>query len=133
MTAAEQGLLLLCCPLPGDEVRPLTLAQVRKLSLRANAAGPGDGDLLAQLQPDDLRRLGYDDAMCVRICTLLDREIRLERYLQAGIDRGITPVTRLSPAYPVRLRRQLGLETRVLVFMSVYITILTFENWLLGY
>ena len=59
MTAAEEGVLLLCCRLGSEDVKPLTMAQFRDLGLRVRAAIPG-GDPLAEMTPTDLRRLGYE-------------------------------------------------------------------------
>lgn len=41
LTAAETGLLLLCCALPEAEDRPLTMAQFQELAKRARVLGPG--------------------------------------------------------------------------------------------
>lgn len=102
MTAAEEGVLLLCCALGDRESRPLTMAQFRELGLRVRASRM-EGDALRQLGRSDLQGLGYDEGQAARILRLLDRETRLRRYLQAAESRGIYPVTRLSSRYPIRI------------------------------
>ena len=105
MTAAETGLLLLCCALPEAEDRPLTMAQFQELAKRARALGPGGENPLRELTERDLERLGYSQEQCRRIVRLLSRETQLERYLRAAERNGIVPITRLSPRYPARLRQ----------------------------
>jgi len=106
LTAAETGLLLLCCALPEAEDRPLTMAQFQELAKRARALGPGGENPLRELTARDLERLGYSQEQCGRIVRLLSRETQLERYLRAAERNGIVPITRLSPRYPARLRRR---------------------------
>ncbi len=102
MTAAEEGVLLLCCALGDPQSRPLTMAQFRELGLRVRASRM-DGGVLRQLKLSDLTALGYEESQGERILRLLDREARLRRYVQAAENKGIYPVTRLSPSYPVRI------------------------------
>ncbi len=116
MTAGEQGLLLLCCALPEDEERPLTMAQLQELSKRVRALGPGGDDPLRELSARDLARLGYSQEQCGRITRLLSREAQLERYLRAAEQNGIVPVTRLSASYPARLRQTLGQRCPAVLF-----------------
>ena len=118
MRAQEWGLLLLCCQLPGDGLRPLTAAQLRQLSLRVNASDRNAADPLAELGPQHLLRLGYDRAAAEHICALLGRERQLEQYLARAERRGIVPLTRLSPLYPRRLRQQLGLDCPAVLFAA---------------
>lgn len=109
MTAAEEGVLLLCCRLGDPDARPLTMAQFRELGLRVRACGQLE-DPLAQLRQKDLTVLGYSAEQAQRIIHLLDREPLLRRYLAQAERLGIVPLTRLSPAYPrqVRLKKQLS-------------------------
>ncbi len=108
MRAAEEGLLLLCCRLPGQDEKPLTLAQLRELGKRARAFGLADGDPLRDVAAADLRRLGYAEDEARRITALLGREEALRAYLRAAEARGIFPVTRLDARFPARLRQSLG-------------------------
>ena len=78
MTAAETGLLLLCCALPEAEDRPLTMAQFQELAKRARVLGPGGENPLRELTARDLARLGYSQEQCGRIVRLLSRETQLE-------------------------------------------------------
>ena len=115
MTAAEEGVLLLCCPLGDPESQPLTMAQFRELGLRVRASGPS-GDALRELQPSDVEALGYKREQAERIVRLLDRETRLRSYLRAAEARGIYPVTRLSPDYPVRVAARQKLSSPPVLF-----------------
>ena len=116
MTAAETGLLLLCCALPEVEDRPLTMVQFQELAKRARALGPGGEDPLRELTEHDLARLGYAQGQCVRIVRLLSRDTQLERYLRAAERNGIVPITRLSQRYPARLRQTLGQRCPAVLF-----------------
>ncbi len=114
MTAAERGFLLLCAEL-GDGRKPLTPAQLRTLRARVLERGAGDDDPERPLTAGDLRALGYDTEFSARICGLLEREKDLAAYLSIAAERGIRPLTRISPAYPARLRR-LGDEAPAILF-----------------
>lgn len=117
MNAREWGIALLCCVLPGDDLMPLTPAQLRILHQRVLAAGipdqPGQNVSVSHLMA-----LGYSAPEAERICALLSREAALERYLDGARARGIYPVTRISPEYPQRLRIELGLNAPALLFAS---------------
>lgn len=115
MTAAEWGVLLLCCALPGEE-KPLSLPQFQELGRRARALGRRGDDPLRELTARDLARLGYDAAQSARITRLLAREAQLEQYLRAAAAQGITAVTRLSSQYPARLRHTLGPRCPAVLF-----------------
>lgn len=115
MTAAERGVLLLCASLGGPE-RPLTMAQFRELSLRAQACGIPQGDLNADLTARDVQRLGYDAAEAEHIVSLLARECALDENLAAAERRGIVPLTRITAAYPVPLARKLSTSCPPVLF-----------------
>ena len=115
MTAAEWGVLLLCCALPGEE-KPLSLPQFQELGRRARALGCRGDDPLRELTAQDLASLGYDAAQSARITRLLAREAQLEQYLRAAAAQGITAVTRLSSQYPARLRHTLGPRCPAVLF-----------------
>lgn len=115
MTAAEEGLLLLCCQLGDSGSKPLTMARFRDLGNRVRAAAP-DWDLLSDLSRRDLARLGCPEAQIDQILLLLDRRSRLEDYLAAAARRQITAVTRISPAYPRRVIRKMQLSSPPILF-----------------
>ena len=115
MTAAERGVLLLCASLGGAE-RPLSMAQFRELSLRAQAHGVPQGDLNAELTQRDVERLGYPAADAEHIAALLSRERRLEESLTAAERCGIVPLTRITAAYPVPLARKLSVSCPPVLF-----------------
>ena len=106
MTAAERGVLLLCAAM-GDAERPLTMAQFRALSLRAQAHGAPGGDLSAELTRSDLLRLGCTGTETEQVLALLARERALDDYLAAAEREQIVPLTRITAAYPEPLARRL--------------------------
>ncbi len=104
MTAAERGFLLLCAEL-GDGRKPLTPAQFRTLRACVLERGEGASDPERPLIAADLRALGCDAGFAARVCGLMGREKDLETYLAIAAEKGIRPMTRVSPDYPPRLRR----------------------------
>ena len=117
MNAREWGIALLCCAIAADELTPLTLAQLRTLGQRVRAMGM-PSQLGAELQEKHLLAMGYHPEEAQRICALLNREARLERYLDGARARGITLLTRLSPEYPARLHLQLGVDAPPVLFAA---------------
>jgi len=115
MTAAEEGVLLLCCRLGDETVKPLTMAQFRGLGQTVRASSM-DGDALKELCPSDLVRLGIQEEQAARITALLDRTERLHRYLSYADRRGIAAITRISPAYPKRIAEKLRLSCPPVLF-----------------
>ena len=115
MTAAEEGVLLLCSRLGDPDSKPLTVPQFRELGSRVRAAAM-DGDPLRQLRAADLQALGYDEMQTARILRLLDREATLHRYLQQAKELQILPLTRTSPDYPQRIREKLGFSCPPVLF-----------------
>ena len=117
MTRAEEGLLLLCCPLGDAEVRPLTAARYRALA-RAAAEGAREADALREVTARDLRELGCAEEEAERIVRLLGREDQLRRYVAAAERRGFFVLTRLSPDYPAALRHKLGQDAPAALFCA---------------
>lgn len=115
MTAAERGVLLLCASLDSAD-RPLTMAQFRELSLRAQAMGRPEGDLSAELTQKDVERLGYEPEEAARIVSLLSRERALERYLAEAEKHGVVPLTRITAAYPPQLAEKIGVSCPPVLF-----------------
>lgn len=109
MTPRERGFLLLCSHLGDPARKPLTVSQFRILVERMGQARKPSDD--RELVPGDLVALGYGWEMARRIAALLEDEAVLDYYLQKGERRGCVPVTRVSEAYPLLLRRRLGLES----------------------
>ena len=108
MRAAERGLLLLCSDLGDMRAHPISLGRFLALRQAAMTAGVGDQDPTCRLSVSDLRKIGCSEQDAAHLVWLLEREDALERYLAAGAERGIFPVTRLSPQYPVQLIKTLG-------------------------
>lgn len=115
MTAAEEGVLLLCCRLGDPDSKPLSMAQFRELGLRVRASRM-DGSPLADLTQHQLEALGYNDAQARQILGLLDRQTQLHHYLSQGQRLGIEAVTRISPAYPRRVTLQQKLSATPVLF-----------------
>ena len=103
MTEAERGFLLLCADL-GDGRKPMTPSQFRTLRARVLARTQEPDDLSRALTSTDLCRLGYEEAFAARVIELLGRERELDRYLGVAEELDICPLTRISEAYPARLR-----------------------------
>lgn len=116
MTAAERGILLLCCQLGEREAPVLTMAQFRTLSIRVHAQTSRPEDPLRDLTARDVRTLGYSTWEAERIARLLGRERQLEEYLRAMQRRGFAAVTRISPAYPPAISEKLGMNAPPVLF-----------------
>lgn len=115
MTAAEEGVLLLCSHLGDPDCHPLTMAQFRDLGIRVRQS-PKVSDALRQLREQDLTGLGYSRKQALHILALLDREARLRQYLSRGQALGMEPLTRISSAYPSRFRLHRGLSCPPVLF-----------------
>ena len=124
MTAAEEGVLLLCCRLGDPNCKPLTMPQFRELGQRVFPALAGK-DPLRQLCSKDLTDLGYEPTRADEILRLLDRDELLVTYLRRAEEQNIHPITRLSPNYPDRLRQTLGYRTPAVLFYRGDLTLLT--------
>lgn len=109
MTAAEWGLLLLCCDLGRNGPPPLTEPQFRALARRVRGGGPlEDANWDCEINAGHLVRLGCSDGEARRILALLNRGEPLRRYLEAGRLDGIFPITLRSVDYPAPLLQKPG-------------------------
>ncbi len=124
MTAAEEGVLLLCCRLGDLNCKPLTMPQFRELGHRVRAGLTGK-DPLRQLQVADLTALGYEETQADEILRLLDRDDRLLAYLHQAEDLNIHPITRLSVGYPQSFSQTLGLSAPPVLFYRGDLTLLS--------
>ena len=109
MTGPEQGFLLLTSQLGDPDRKPLTVAQFRNLARRV-ADGKRESDP-RDLELRDLLNLGYDRMMSERIYGLLSGTNQLREYLRRGQNCDCHPITRLNAAYPLYVRRRLGLDS----------------------
>ncbi len=109
MTPAERGFLLLASRLGSPDRRVLTTAQLRTLAVRLEGRGMPEEE--RELLPRDLQCLGYDQDTARRIISLLEEEELLDHYLSRAAKAGCTPITRANPAYPLALRKRLGLDS----------------------
>ena len=109
MRAAERGFLLLSSHLGDATRKPLTVAQMRTLAQRVKTLEKPADD--RELNRSDLKNLGYTQEFADHILQLLSQEDRLDAYLKAAQRAGCHPVTRVSEAYPLLLRKRLGLDS----------------------
>jgi len=107
-------MLLLCADL-GDGQKPLTPAQFRRLRVHVLARPEGEAPAERTLEEADLRALGLEASFARRVAALLDREAALDAYLRVGRELDVSPVTRVSPLYPARLRL-LGQDAPTVLF-----------------
>ena len=115
MTAAEEGVLLLCCRLGDQNCKPLTMPQFRELGHWVRAGFSGE-DPLRQLRSSDLTALGYEENRADEILRLLDRDDQLLDYLHRAEDLNIHPITRFSDHYPRKLNAALGFSAPPVLF-----------------
>lgn len=108
MNAREKGFLLLTSHLGDPQQKVLTIPQLRMLAkcVTSSRLGEKAGDVTAE----DIMELGYDCAFAQRIIDLFSREAQLQWYLQKAARYGCAPITRISEAYPDRLRKYLGTD-----------------------
>lgn len=108
MNPRERGFLLLTSQLGNPERNPLSPAQLRRLSAAVSGMTPTEAD--RELEISDLTALGYTPALAGRILALLQEEDLLEHYLLRARRAGCAPITRVTPGYPVAVRRRLGAD-----------------------
>lgn len=109
MNSREKGFLLLTSHLGDPNRKPLTVAQLRNLAIRARDLDITDPN--RNMQPTDLVRLGYAPDMAQRILSLLDDKELLEYYLHRGARQDCRVLTRVSDGYPMQVRAKLGLDS----------------------
>lgn len=109
MRPAERGFLLLSSHLGDPERKPLTTAQLRTLADRSWKLDTQQKD--REMELADLVALGYGKEMARRILNLLSQEFLLEEYLRIASSQGCYPITRVSEAYPLIVRKRLGLDS----------------------
>ncbi len=107
MTNRERGFLLLGSSLGMEDRRPLSDRELTLLAQRARGLPRDDED--RELTEKDLTALGYSPGEADRILRLLSDGALLEYYIHRGLRAGCRPLTRVSPGYPMVLRRRLGL------------------------
>lgn len=127
MKAVERGVMLLCCRLADPDAKPMTLAQFRELSRRANTLGASADDTLRAVKEADIMRLGYDAEQAERIVGLLNREDLLDQYLSGMEHAGITALTRISERYPAVLAKKLGLSCPPVLFAKGDLSLLRYR------
>ena len=82
---------------------------MRTLADRIQSGHPTATD--RDLTPHDLMHLGYGPEMATRIAALLEEEDLMSHYCSRAAKAGCTPITRVSTAYPLLLRKRLGLDS----------------------
>lgn len=109
MNARERGFLLLSSHLGDPERKILTTAQLRILADRVKNSESTAED--RELSEKDLVKLGFSREMARNVVALLEEEDSLTHYLNRGARMDCTPITRVSPEYPLILRQRLGLDS----------------------
>lgn len=109
MTPREEGFLLLTCQLGDPNCKVLTTPQLRNLF--RSMEGFSLPEEARELEEKDLGALGCSKELSRRILELLGRTQQLGWYLKQAKMHGCTPITRVSPGYPLLLRKRLGLES----------------------
>ena len=123
MRGPEQGFLLLTSQLGDPDRKPLTVPQFRELAKRALSA---EREVSSRdLTVEDLIALGYDRVMGQRIFGLLSGANQLREYLRRAADCDCYPITRLSDAYPLLVRKHLGLDSPGVLWAKGDITLLS--------
>ena len=108
MNAREAGFLLLTSQLGDPDRKTMTVAQLRSLTNRVLQREKVSQ--LRDLTVQDLLELGYDAANARRILSLLEGEEQLQWYVHEAKRHGCVPLTRVTEAYPLRLRKRMGLD-----------------------
>lgn len=122
MNSRELGYLLLTSHLGDPRRRPLTVAQLRELErciLRSERPRQ-DKDLV----PEDLIALGCGEETAARVVSLLDDLPLLQSYLEKGKAADCRPISRVSPEYPLRLRKCLNLDAPGCIWLKGNIDLL---------
>lgn len=109
MNGRERGFLLLTSHLGDPDRKVLTVPQLRVLAQAV--AGSGISDATGEVQEKDLMDLGFNRGSAQRILQLLAEEERLDCYLRDGVQADCLAITRVSDAYPLRVRTRLGLDS----------------------
>ena len=109
MTGAERGFLLLTSQLGDPERKPLTVAQFRELSLRADGSICAEPD--REMNAQDFVALGYDGKTAQHLWRLLQDDQLLEYYLLRAKRAGCVLITRATATYPAAVRKRLGLDS----------------------
>ena len=122
MTGPEQGFLLLTSNLGDPDRKPLSVAQFRELAKQVQAA---EREISSrELTCQDLTALGYGADMAQRIYALLSGANQLREYLRKAEACECYPITRLNPAYPLAVRRRMGLDSPGVLWAKGDITLL---------
>lgn len=108
MTARDYGFLLLTSHLGDPGRKPLTVAQFRELTHRAQLMEKPLYD--RELAAEDLMAIGCDRSFAQRVLELLAQQEQLAWYLSRGQKLGCYPITRLNDLYPQRVRNCLNFE-----------------------
>lgn len=122
MNAKERGFLLLTSALGDPQRKPLTVAQFRTLAMRVRQMERPRQS--RELTEGDVVSLGYDRHMALRIVQLLQYD-GLDRYLRRGEMQDCCPISRISDAYPVAVRKRLCLDAPGCLWAKGDVTLLS--------
>ena len=122
MNGPEQGFLLLTSTLGDTDRRPLTIAQFRNLAKRAQNVKRDISP--RELEVSDFEKMGYDRNTAEHMYGLLSGSNQLREYLRRAELCDCIPITRLNPAYPLSVRKRLGLDSPGVLWAKGDVTLL---------
>lgn len=108
MNSREEGFLLLTSRLGDPHRRPLTAVQLRELERCVLRSKRSTTD--AELKPQDLVAMGCYEDTAEKVVSLLSDHSLLCSYLEQGRAVDCVPLSRVSPGYPLQLRKKLNLD-----------------------
>ena len=108
MNLLDCSFLLLTSKLGNPNRSTLTTAQLRTIARRIHLLPQLPGD--TKLSAEHLKAMGLDQSLIDRILYLLEDEELLHVYLSKAAKSGCSPITRTNNAYPLILRKRLGLD-----------------------
>ncbi len=104
----EYGFLLLTSHLGNPGRKPLSVAQFRELANRCEEMDFREAS--REIMPEDFVSVGYGKQFAAHMVSLLQEEEQLQWYLSKAEKQGIIPITRATKAYPLILRKRLGID-----------------------
>ena len=118
MTKNEEVLFALCGEFPEDDKTPLTAKEWYDLQQKLLEKGLAPEALLDEHQGWHIEDLGYTPQQAGSIRALLERSMHLSFHLCHLSELGITPLTILSPLYPLALKEKLGQNAPIVIYAA---------------
>ena len=108
MTSREAGFLLLTSRL--GNIRRSVLSSVQLDIVEQAVLSATRTESNRDITQQDLLDMGLGAELAQKVLQLLDERFLLDRYLQKADFSGITPITRVSHTYPLRLHKRLSAD-----------------------